>query len=42
MQKTVTKKKRKVGKVYRKTVKAAKLKKVHRKRMSIQRRRGRR
>ena len=42
MQKTVGKKTRRVGRKYRKVVKAAKLKKVHRDRMRKQRRVGRR
>lgn len=42
MQKTVSKKTRRVGKSYRKVVKSAKLKKMHRDRMRKQRRVGRR
>lgn len=42
MQKTVSKKRRRVGKSYRNKVKAAKLKKFHRARMKKQRRLGRR
>ena len=42
MQRTVRKKTRRVGRVYRKVVKAAKLKKAHRRRMRMQRRIGRR
>jgi hypothetical protein len=42
MQRTVRKKTRRVGKSYRKVVKAAKLNKAHRDRMKKQRRVGRR
>lgn len=42
MQKTTSKKTRRVGRKYRKVVKAAKLKKMHRARMREQRRIGRR
>jgi hypothetical protein len=41
MQKTVSKKRRRVGKSYRKVVKAAKINKAHRKRMKANRRRKR-
>lgn len=42
MQKTVRKKTRRVGKAYRKIVKKAKLRKMHRKLMKAQAARGRR
>ena len=42
MQKTVSKKTRRVGRTYRKVVKASKLRKMHRKAMKAQRHKKRR